>query len=185
MTKRELRAEIAAQVAALSPDYCRTADESICRLVRNWELYRAAGTLFCYIGTDREIDTRPLLEGALRDGKVLALPLCVGPGVMEARRIVSLEELVPGRYGIPAPRESCPPVPPEELELAVVPCASGNRRGQRLGYGGGYYDRYLGRTRCPKLLLCREKLVWEEIPVEPHDLTMDYLATETALVSCR
>ena len=59
MTKSELRALIARQVAALPPDYCREADGAICRHVLDWEVYRQAKAVFCYVGTDREIDTRP------------------------------------------------------------------------------------------------------------------------------
>ena len=136
MNKRDLRAEIARAVAALPPDYCRRADEAICRAVLASAEYRRAGTLFCYVGTDREIDTRPILAAALRDGKTLAVPLCVGRGIMEARRIGGLEELVPGKYGIPAPHPGCPLVEPGEIDLALIPCCTGNRRGQRLGYGG-------------------------------------------------
>ncbi len=66
----------------------------------------------------------------------------------------------------------------------VVPCAAGNERGERLGYGGGYYDRYLPRTRCPKMLLCRYQLVREDIPVEEHDVLMDYLVTEKGIIKC-
>ena len=56
--------------------------------------------------------------------------------------------------------------------------------GGGLGWGGGYYDRYLPKTNCPKILLCRSKLVENEIPVEEHDLVMDYLATEDGVILC-
>ena len=184
MTKQELRAVIAAEVKALDSEYCRTADAAICRAVTDSELYRNARTVFCYIGTDREIDTKALLTAALADGKRLALPLCVGKGIMEAREIRSLDDLVNGKYDIPAPAASCPIVEPEEFDLVIVPCSTGNEKGQRLGYGGGFYDRYLGKTRCPKVLLCRKRLVKEEIPVEEHDLRMDCLATEDGIVTC-
>ena len=185
MTKQELRAVIAAEVKALDSEYCKTADAAICRAVQDSELYRKADTIFCYIGTDREIDTKALLNAALSDGKRLALPLCVGKGIMEAREIRSLDDLVNGKYDIPAPAVSCPVVEPGEFDLVIVPCSTGNGKGQRLGYGGGFYDRYLSRTNCPKVLLCRQKLVKDEIPVEEHDLIMDFLATENGLICCK
>lgn len=184
MTKQELRAEIAAQVKALDAAYCENADAAICRAVWESELYQNANTMFCYIGTDREIDTRALLLRALADGKTLALPLCVGKGIMEARQIRSLDDLVSGKFGIPAPGADCPIVEPEAFDLVIVPCSTGNARGQRLGYGGGFYDRYLGKTNCPRMLLCREKLVKQDIPVEEHDLIMDYIATEQGVIAC-
>lgn len=185
MTKKELRAVIAAEVAALDSVYCEKADAAICAAVTESELYRNAHTMFCYIGTDREIDTKALLLRALRDGKRLALPLCVGKGIMEAREIRSLDDLVAGKFGIPAPGEHCPVIEAEEFDLVIVPCSSGNQKGQRLGYGGGFYDRYLGKTRCPKVLLCRKALSKEEIPTEEHDLVMDYFVSEDGMVCCK
>ena len=185
MTKQELRKQIAAEVKALDSDYCVRADAAICAAVRKSDLYRQAQTIFCYIGTDREIDTKALLLAALEDGKRLALPLCVGKGIMEAREIHSLDDLVNGKFDIPAPRTDCPLVAPEAFDLVIVPCSTGNEKGQRLGYGGGFYDRYLGKTNAPKVLLCRRALVKDDIPVEEHDLIMDYLATEDGLHNCK
>jgi len=184
MTKKELRAQIAQAVSELSGDYCRTADEAIRRHILESEMYQKAETLFCYVGVAREIDTAPFVRAALAAGKRVAVPLCVGKGIMEARAIQSMEDLVPGKYDIPAPAPHCPVVEPEAFDLIIVPCSTGNAKGQRLGYGGGFYDRYLPRTRCPKVLLCREKLVREDIPVEEHDLILDYLITEAGLISC-
>ncbi len=185
MTKSELRAKIAAEVKALSADYCADADAAICRAVTESELYRNARTIFCYIGTAREIDTKAILTTALADGKRLALPLCVGKGIMEGREIRSLDDLVNGKFDIPAPRDDCPVVAPEEFDLVIVPCSTGNEKGQRLGYGGGFYDRYLSRTRCPKVLLCRKALSKENIPTEEHDLVMDYFVCEDGMVCCK
>ena len=183
MTKEELRREVARTLAALPEDYCRQADRAICRHVTQSPLFRQASTVFCYVGTAREIDTRPILQAALAAGKVLAVPLCTGKGIMEARRIRSLEELAPGQYGIMEPVPGCPVVPPEELELALVPCCTGNADGQRLGYGGGFYDRYLPRTTCPAVLLCRGQLLRQHIPSEDHDRAMDYLVTEAGVIA--
>lgn len=182
--KSKLRAEIAARVKNLSPVYCREADEAICRLVLQSEAYQSARTVFCYVGAEREINTTPLLRAALRDGKTVAVPLCLEKGVMEARQIQGLSDLVTGKYGILAPMLQCPVVEPEAFDLALIPCSTGNANGQRLGYGGGFYDRYLPRTHCPTMLLCRSRLVVEDIPVEPHDVPMTYLVTERGIVTC-
>ena len=127
-----------------------------------------------------------LLRAVLRDGKALAVPLCLAEkGRMEARRIAGLGDLVSGRYGILAPKLSCPVIAPEEIDLAIVPCCTGNATGQRLGYGGGYYDRYLLKTKCPTMLLCRHQLERSDIPVEPHDVRLDYFVTERGVVICK
>lgn len=186
MTKEAIRSEVAARIKNLSPVYCREADEAICRCLLQSELYQKARTILCYVGTAAEINTMSLLHAALRDGKILALPLCSEEkGVMEARQIAGLGDLVSGRFGILAPKLQCPLVAPEDIDLVVVPCATGDAQGRRLGYGGGYYDRYLPRVSCPTMLLCRRHLLTDEIPLEEHDLRMDYLVTEWGVVSCK
>ncbi len=185
MTKQALRADVAARVKNLSPIYCREADEAICRRVIQTEVYEKAQTVFCYVGTEREIDTMRLIHFMMRDGKTVALPLCVGKGVMEARRIAGVGDLVTGRYGILEPRLACPVVQPEELDLIIVPCCTGSPSGERLGYGGGYYDRYLPKAECPTMLLCRHQLEQDEIPMQPHDVLMDYFVTERGVVDCK
>ena len=149
MTKETMRAEVAARVKNLSATYCREADAAICRCVTQSEPYRKAKTVFCYVGRKQEIDTMALLRAVLRDGKALAVPLCLAEK---------------GR---------------------MVPCCTGNATGQRLGYGGGYYDRYLLKTKCPTMLLCRHQLERSDIPVEPHDVRLDYFVTERGVVICK
>ena len=185
MTKKELRTHVAETVKGLSWLYREKADRAIRFHIYGWSLYKAAGTVFCYAGTDREIDTRELLNSALIAGKRVVLPVCTGPGIMETRAIQTMGDLVPGKYGILAPGPGCPLVEPEEIDLAFIPCASGNARGERLGYGGGFYDRYLPRLRCPTALLCRKRLAEEEIPMESHDVRMDYFISEDGIVPCQ
>ncbi len=185
MTKQTLRAEMAARVKNLSETYCREADEAICRRVIQSDAYEKAQTIFCYVGTAREIDTMRLIHIMMRDGKKVAVPLCVAAGVMEARRIEGMGDLVSGRYGILAPRLQCPKAEPEEIDLVIAPCCTGNARGHRLGYGGGYYDRFLPQVKCPAMLLCRHQLEREDIPMEDHDVLMDYFVTERGVVDCK
>ena len=185
MTKETLRADVAARVKNLSPVYCREADEAICRLVIQSDAYEKAQTVFCYVGTEREIDTMRLIHIMMRDGKKVAVPLCVKKGVMEARLIEGMGDLVSGRYGILEPRLECPVIAPEDLGLVIVPCCTGSPRGERLGYGGGYYDRYLPKVKCPTMLLCRHQLERDEIPMQPHDVLMDYFVTERGMVECK
>ena len=182
--KRELRERRIRDALSLPIEYRTAADARICRFVLDSGLFSTAQTILCYAGTNREIDTMPLLQGTLSAGKRLCLPLCTGSGVMEARCITSLSQLSVGRYGILAPEPSGVRVLPEELDLVIVPCCTGNGKGQRLGYGGGYYDRYLPQTHCPTLRLCRSRLLTDPIPMDAHDVLMDYLVTEYGMTAC-
>ena len=179
--KDRLRRALRDRLSALDPSYRSMADERIVKYALELEAYRNANTIFCYVGIRQEIQTFPILNAMLEQGKRVAVPRCIGAGVMEAREIRSLSQLKPGAYGIPEPGRDLPVVSPKEIDLAFVPCLSCNGRGVRLGQGGGYYDRYLSECRALRAALCREKMVWEEIPWERHDILMDMRITEKGI----
>ena len=185
MTKQEekqrLRRTMRALERQLSDKYKAASSRSICAHLLAMPEYQAASAVFCFVGTDHEIDTRPILAHALAAGKRLSVPRCTGPGIMELRQLRSLEELSPGAYGIPEPPESAPVMNPDDVDLAILPCLTCSHLGQRLGQGGGYYDRFLSHYRGGTVLLCREKLIREEIPLEPHDYPVPWVLTERGL----
>lgn len=179
--KQKLRRIIWDLEVRLSDQYRRKADRSIAGHLLAMSEYRTAETVFCFVGTAHEIDTRPILEDILASGKALCVPLCADRGIMELRRVTSLEQLSPGFHGILEPPSGSPPISPDNVDLAVLPCLTCNHLGQRLGRGGGYYDRFLVHYRGGTVLLCRELLIREEIPVEPHDYPVPWVLTEKGL----
>lgn len=179
--KRRLRRAIRELEEQLSPRYLEESGRAIAARLLAMPEYRAAGTVFCFAGSGREVDTRPILEDALRWGKVLCVPLRTAPGVMEPRRITGLDQLIPGAFGIPAPPADSALVAVDEVDFAILPCVTCDRAGRRLGRGGGYCDRFLARYRSGAVLLCRERLLREEIPVEPHDYPVPWVLTERGL----
>ena len=172
------------RIRKLSPQYCLSSDRSILTNVKGLPEYQKSQTIFCYVGTDEEINTSPLILDALTRGKRVGVPRCTGPGIMHAYEIESLSDLSPGSYGILEPGEDCPLVSPEEIDMACIPCLSADRDGRRLGYGGGFYDRYLEHTSFPRIILCREELILHDLPVEDHDQRMDILVTESGVTRC-
>lgn len=183
--KALLRKELRAKSRALDLAYRSLSDAAIRSAVLQSPLYTKAETIFAYLGVDWEIDTRPLLEQILADGKRLCLPLCIGEHEMALCQISSLEELVDGKYNIPEPPQSAPQLRAEEADLALIPCVGADRKGRRLGQGGGYYDTFLARYQGATLLLCREAAVVEEVPVESYDLPLPCLVTERGIHDCR
>jgi 5-formyltetrahydrofolate cyclo-ligase len=143
--------------------------------------YQAADTVFCFVGVKNEIDTAPILKDVLTSGRKLCVPLCTGPGQMELRQITDLGQLCVGSYGLLEPLPDTLTVKIDDVDFAIVPCLTCNHAGQRLGKGGGYYDRFLAHFRGGTVLLCREKLIREEIPVEPHDYPIPWVLTEKGL----
>ena len=179
--KQQLRAIVRRLEAALAPEYKAKSARSIAHRLLAMPEYQAAETVFCFVSVGREINTRPVLGAALESGKTLCVPRCLGNGIMELRAIQSLDDLAPGAYGIPEPPEDAPIISVDRVDFAVLPCLTCNHLGQRLGRGGGYYDRFLASYRGGTVLLCREKLIREEIPVTPLDYPIPWVLTEAGL----
>ena len=176
--KQALRKQIRAEMQQIPDDYFLKAGQQMCRRVLESEDYRQAKTIFCFVSHGKEPNTYPLLEQALADGKTLCVPLCKTQGEMDAKVIHSLNELQPGAYGIPEPGENAETLLPSQIDLAVIPCLAASRDGKRLGKGGGYYDRFLAAYTGKTLLLCPEKLIFDTIPTEPHDILLPKIITE-------
>ena len=179
--KQQLRRTMRALESGLSARYKAESSRAIAAHLLAMPEYQEAGTVFCFVGTDREIDTRPILEDVLAAGKRLCVPQCVGKGIMELRQVTDLRQLIPGAYGILEPSADAPLVSLDEVDFAILPCLTCNHLGQRLGRGGGYSDRFLSDYRGGTVLLCREKLIREEIPLEPHDYPVPWVLTERGL----
>ena len=141
--------------------------------------YRAAHTLFCFVGTAHEPDTLPLIRQALADGKRVAVPLCTGPGKMQARQITTPADLTgTGAFGILEPLPDCPVIAKSHIDFALVPCLACDATGRRLGHGGGYYDRYLAGAAFGWAVICPEVFLLPDIPAGQHDLKATYIVTE-------
>ena len=182
--KSALRRRMKAAREGWEAEYRQKADAAIARHVLASEAWRAAGTVFAYVSVGCEVDTRALIEAALREGKRVCAPRCLGKGRMEARAVESLEALVPGAHGLLEPAEGAAIVPPEEIGLTIVPCLAADRRGHRLGYGGGYYDRFLRGAAGASMCLCRARALLEDVPREEHDAAVDMVVSEAGIVVC-
>ena len=97
-----------------------------------------ANTVMLYYGVGQEIATADLIQTLLDQGKTVCLPKCLPEHQMEARIIQSLDELEPDAYGIPAPKDACPVLEREKIDLILVPGLCFDSKGNRLGQGGGY-----------------------------------------------
>ena len=155
-----------------------SADRLIAARVLQSEAYRRAACIFTYVATPQEIDTRALIRQALADGKTVCVPLCGAAGCMTARRIRSLDELRPGLHGIPEPDGAAEEIAPRAIDLILVPALACDRAGFRLGYGGGYYDRFLARSAAPGMALCAEARLVGRVPREEHDQRCRWIITE-------
>ena len=164
MTKHELRKLLRSRHAGA--DARNRESILLCQHILANEEYKQAQVIGGYMPLLREADVTPVLEDALRQGKVLALPLCERPPQMTLRKVTSLAELTPGAYGIPEPQPNAPVIPVTEIDLLLVPLEGIDDRGYRLGKGGGYYDHLLAQGQ-PFTLGCA--LSWQWVDAVPRD----------------
>ena len=171
--KAERRRELRRRLAAMTEEEDATSGAAIARAVLASSLYREAASVFVYVSTGKEPDTWAILRQALRDGKAVYVPKCREKPRMDAVRIRSLDELRPGRYGIPEPEDG---ETGASFGLAVVPCLGAAPDGTRLGHGGGYYDAFLRAHPARTLCLCHAVLLCESLPSGPLDVRVDAVA---------
>ena len=145
--KAEIRAALLEARRRIPPAEREALSAAICGRTAKMPAYRAAGTVHAYVGVASEVRTLPLLEDAWRAGKRVVCPRIGTDGRLEGRQVRSRGDLVAGPRGLLEPDpERTPIIPGEELDLVVVPGVGFDRRGGRLGFGGGYYDRFLSAT---------------------------------------
>lgn len=138
-----------------------------------------AGTLFAFWGIPgREPETARLIRALAGRGKRVGLPRMLPGRGMEVRLYRPDRPMVQAAFGIWEPGEDCPLLAREEIDLALVPALCYDRRGYRLGFGGGYYDRWLAGFAGVRVGLCRAAVLQDRVPTEPHDSRVDLLLTE-------
>lgn len=178
--KKEMRSEIRTKIASLTEDTTQKSNKLILNNLLSLDEIEKAETIFCFVGTNKEIDTVPFIEMMLQKHKRIAVPLCVEKGIMEARQITEISELKPGKYGILEPENNSILITKEKIDAAVIPCITCDRQCNRLGQGGGYYDRFLDAD-FHKIAICREILLVHKVPVEEFDQPVDMLVTENKI----
>ncbi|MDR0852128.1 MAG: 5-formyltetrahydrofolate cyclo-ligase [Clostridiales Family XIII bacterium] len=181
--KAELRKILNARLLELDDAYLNTSDAAINAHLIASDAYAAAHTIFSYVGLKKEIRTMPFIIQALADGKRVCAPSIVGAGLMDARLITKPEDLAAGYQDLTEPTKDCPVADPKEIDLIIVPCLSCDTLGGRIGYGGGYYDRYLKQTRpdACKIIVCRKQMMCPPLPFGHYDVRADRYVTEEGL----
>lgn len=159
----------------------------ICAKLAALPQYAAAGTVMFYVDVRDEVRTRHFFPQVRQQGKRIVVPYCVGDR-LGLFLLESIDELAAGTFGILEPKSELRQrrdraVEPEAIDLIVVPGVAFDRRGGRLGHGRGYYDRLLERVRPDTALvaLAFACQLFAEVPLEPHDVTMDVVITEEAI----
>lgn len=167
--KRALRKELIARRRAMSSEEKLAADTDIFGQIKPY--LDNASAVFTYASTDIEVDTRRIIAYCLGHGIPVALPVS-GDSELAFYYIKSADELSKGRFDIDEPPPTRPAVPDKDT-LCVVPALCADGDGLRLGYGRGYYDRFLSGFEGTSVILCY-KSFRRQVPAEPHDIKASF-----------
>ena len=174
MTKQELRKSIRQQKRAMTEEEILSRSEKLAQLFFNSEAYRNAKTIYGYLPYNQEVRTVPMLEQALREGKRVAVPKCCG----DEMKFIFMEDLSlveKGYAGIPEPIADGP-IADDERALVLMPGLAFDPQGHRIGYGGGFYDKFLAAEPShPTLALCYEFQMLPHLETEEFDIPVDYV----------
>lgn len=185
--KAELRSRLQKVRDGLDPVARRRESEAAAMRLFSSPLIDGKGAVMLYASIRSEVDTGPFIRLARERGMRLALPRVVrGERRMEAVWVQGRDDLAPGAMGILEPRPHLPAADPEELELVIVPGLGFDRQGYRLGYGAGYYDKFLaGVPGAVWVGLAYEACLVDSLPHEDHDLPVHYILTGARLAAVR
>ena len=172
MDKQTLRRMIREQKRAMTTEQIEQASARLGEKFAASALYQQAKTIYGYLPYNQEVRTVPMLQRALDDGKRVAVPKCYG----DEMRFIYLDDLSQvesGYCGIPEPIADGP-VADDPTALVLMPGLAFTERGERMGYGGGFYDRFLAaEPDHPTLALCYAFQMVEYIPTEEFDIPVD------------
>ena len=182
LSKRDLRARI----RAACPDAETRAEESrlLCGQILAMPAFAAARTVAAFFPARWEADIRPVLDECLRAGKTLLLPRTATDLSLRFLRAEDLNGLEPDAFGIPAPPEGSEAPDPLTIDLMLLPLCAADAAGNRLGQGGGCYDRYLAANPVRAALVgvaLRHQLA-ERVPADPWDRPLDACATPDGII---
>lgn len=154
-------------------------DKIISEKIINSVYFKNAEQVLVFASTDEEFDTQYIVEHCRAESKSVFYPVCLADkGKMEFLKVNSHKDLHIGKYNILEPQKSCVPYKPKENDIIIVPALSADKQKYRIGYGGGYYDRFLksfnGISICP----CYSRLYRDNLPADEYDIKVSIVATD-------
>lgn len=172
MDKKALRAQIRQLKRAMTPQQIEEASRKLGEMFRQTEQYQNAATIYGYLPYNQEVRTVPMLEQAIRDGKRVAVPKVYGDD-MKFIYMDDLSQVALGYANIPEPIADGP-VADDKTALVLMPGMAFTKNGDRMGYGGGFYDKFLAsEPDHPTVALCYGFQMVEQLPTEEYDIPVD------------
>lgn len=182
MPKSALRQELIARRNALTPAEHVEKSAQIRVHLKSLPEFLAAKRVLFFAAKEKEVDLLPLIEEVLSTKEVF-LPCAEKGGALKIRKITGLDDLKKGAFGILEPcTEKCAIVDPATLDLVLVPATGVDRAGQRLGFGGGFYDRFLAQRSIFTVAVVFACQMVDKIPTEIHDVSMKAVLNEDGIL---
>ncbi len=183
MTKKELRVEMRKRRSTLSVERILLYSGCITDFLIHTTEYANATTILAYASFSSEVDTHFLIQKAWHDGKKVAVPKCISNTEMQFEYIERFEDMAPGKYGIQEPTTGRTVSFENESCIILLPCVGYTGKGDRLGYGGGYYDRFLKQhTDIPRILLAYSMQEIDVLPNDDMDVPADIIISEVGVI---
>lgn len=183
--KREIRKRIMTLRNAMTPEEIEAKSGEIVRQLTELREIRESSTLMVYLSFGSEVVADGLIVWGWAERKRIVVPFCHPESrVLTPCLLGGFAELETGHYGIREPKdERMRPVPREEIDVVLIPAVAFDRQGRRVGYGGGYYDRFLPEIpRAARIGAAFACQIVAEIPPDPHDVPADRIVTEDELI---
>ncbi|MBQ2915789.1 MAG: 5-formyltetrahydrofolate cyclo-ligase [Clostridia bacterium] len=180
--KNELRAEYRQKRQEMSPEEKNELDMKITQRFLSSMSYKHATQILLYASTDEEISTKIIFETALKDGKKCFFPRCFEHSQMDYYRADSEEELIEDKFNIKAPLETAEKYTPHPSDICIVPAMAYDKKGFRLGYGKGFYDRFLPGFLGIKTGFCYSDFIKNQLPRGRYDISVDMIITEKGVI---
>lgn len=187
MNKKELRTVIIKKRDDLNLKERNRMDDLILDRLLKSKMYKNSMNIFVFVNYGSEVDTKSFIYKAIEDGKRVCIPKTIrNTREMKAVEIKSLDNLKPDNWGILEPETFQGEINKEFLDLIIVPGVVFDRKGNRIGYGGGYYDRYFSdlNSKIKKVVLAYDMQVVESLVSEEHDVKVEYIITEKEIIEC-
>lgn len=187
--KKELRKYLHEVRSNLSDEQVRAFSASIRENINRLAVFRQAETVHMYLSMVKrhEVDTIPIASELLKDNRTIVVPITqFTDHSLQHVLLERLDNLVVNKWQVPEPpgphNDS---VSLNELDIVLVPMLGGDVHGNRLGYGKGYYDRFLKQVHCPKVGLLFDCCLVDEVPTEDHDVVLDYIVTDKRIIELK
>ena len=184
--KIEIRKQHLERRSKISLDVRAFRDRKICNNILSSAAYRYADIILLYYPVKGEVDVLPVMEAALASGKKVAFPRCREQDrSMKFHYVSSVADFEKGTYGLREPIASLPVFDPltdgQKKVLCIVPAVVYDRKGYRIGYGGGYYDRFFGIFKPASIGVAYEEFIVKTVPHGRYDISVDVVVSERGI----